>query len=294
MHRHPPLRLALVTGAVALLLPASAQAQFGRLLNKAKQATLARATNDPPPRFDSILLELGPARLPKVIDGLGAAARILASADGVGVGAMGRRLDEINKRIAVLDARDEGAAYRAAARQHHDCVDAVLDTLRRKREAGPTGPIDMSQQMHLIQVGQQMAMAAQRGDTATAHRMSAELTAWQASLLRKDTTAALARCPVPADARDIIERDSLAAIQEPLADRIREIHDQADSAGAARSAMTREQYAMARERLSYYIANLRAGRPQRGFDDTERSALEAHRAELERLARQLEAQGEEL
>lgn len=291
-----PGRLALAAALLLAAAPRPAHAQLGKFIRKAKSAAASAtgSSRDDGPRFDDRTLELSPARLTSVVQGIRAQAHVLSTAGGTGVGAMNARMEAVQKRAAQLDAQMTPAQHQAANRvvqAHEDCIHDALEARQRQDaaalQAAMMDPKVSQARMALVQ-------AAQTGDTAAVRRANATLRDATQGIFHKDTVAAQHACPVSANDRPMVEQDSLTRVANRLGGDIRTVTDSAEEAGIRASGLDRDQYGMARERLHYYLLQIENHWPHRGFTSTELSALAAREAELRQLQASFRGQGQEL
>lgn len=303
---HPPRWRFALAGVLLTLgvTPPAAHAQLGTLVRKAthavtpgKQASPSPAANRSPVRYSSTMLELTPARLGQVLDGLAAKVQALATADGIGMAAMNHHAAAVEQRLKQLDSATsaERPAYQQAKDRYDECLSNGIRAAARahqtERMRTMTNPA-LQQQMAVR--AQAMSLAMQRGDTVRMHQLQAELAAPMTAMASQDSAEARRQCPAVAASRDVVEDDSLRKVDHALRDRMRIIEMRAATAAAQRSGLTQEQYDVAEERLAYYLARLDRKQAQAGFSRSELAALDARRADIQRLGRSLASLGQSM
>ncbi|HET7584792.1 MAG TPA: hypothetical protein VFK13_07790 [Gemmatimonadaceae bacterium] len=299
MRYTPMVRLALTAALVGLATPATAHAQFGKLIKKAKHAmdpatsdsAQRTAATDGSTRRPAEMVELTSARVSGLIDGLQAKLQIVSAADGIGVAAMNARAQKIEQELPAIDPEAE-TRYDNAVGDQRFCMEKTRDTLDRAHEgearaAAMQMATDRQRAMQMGALLQKAQEARARGDTAEATRLQRQMMAPMLAIGEKDSLEAIKRCgQVPIKPADLVKYDSLTAAHETLIARIRAVQIAADSVAAERSGMTRQQFEMAKERVLAYVAG-----DKHGLDTTELAALDARHDEIMRLSAALYKQG---
>lgn len=292
------LRVGLAAAVFGVAAPRPAQAQFGKLIKKAKHAmdpaksdSAGAAAAGASAQHPAEWVELTSARVGGMIDAMQAKLHLVSTADGIGVAAMNERVQQIDQQMPKVEPEAE-SRYDNAVSDQKFCMEKTRDTLSQSHQSEM-----MAMQMQMatdrqkaVQTGallQKMQEARQRGDTAEATRLQREMMAPYLAIGQKDSLEALKRCgPVPRKPADLALFDSLNAERAKLTERIRTVQDEADSVAAERSGMTRQQFDMAKERVLAYL-----GGDKQGLDKAELAALDARHDEIDKVAVALHTQG---
>lgn len=290
--------LCLVLSA-ALAVPGSAQ--FGNLGRKAKEKAQQAITGQPPagtPKFDNTILELTPNVVNQVIAGLRVRA---ATKDAKGRNAAQLRAlaDTLNSEQQNLENEhgNERFEFNNKLGNAESCVSDILNGIKQeqmnelqRKIMGMVGTNlggDQSAKAKWMQeyqrLGMEQAAAMAAGDTAKASRIQAEYNKFMGWDPKADSVKARARCNVPPAppwmVRADLARDS-ANIYYGLA---RDVEQKSNEGAIRASGLTGEQFMMALERVTAFMA--RSG-PGNGavaaytFTRGEVAALEARRKEL--------------
>jgi hypothetical protein len=285
-------RLGLVAAFAAVALaPASAHAQFGGLVRKAKAKVVsseASPANGPAPRYDATTIELDADALQRVIAGLTAQQRVLAGADGAdGVDAIARKRQAISaQRDAIEKAHPDGQEkYNDLTRKYDDCTRPMYERLRKEHNAQMQAKA-MSPDFRaaMLAKAQEMGAAQARGDTAAVRKIQAEMMGPALQYAHDDTVAVQRACGTPpVKPAYLVQSDSLVDADSRLATQLNAVQERSQVAALQESGMTDRQFSMARERIEYYLERAKGRQRQQGFSAKELSALDARRADLERL-----------
>ncbi|MBX6331574.1 MAG: hypothetical protein IRY91_06990 [Gemmatimonadaceae bacterium] len=285
-------RLGLVAALAAVAVaPTSAHAQFGGLIRKAKAKVVsseASPANSAPPRFDATTIELDADALQRVIAGLTAQQRVLAGADGAdGVDAIARKRQAISAQREAIEKAHPHAQeqYDDITRKYYDCTHPMYERLQQEHVAAmQTRAMSPDAQAALVAQGQRLAAAQARGDTAAVRKIQAEIMAPALQYAHEDTIAVERACgKPPVKPAYLVQSDSLFEADARLAAQLNAVQERSQAAALQASGLTDRQFAMARERIEYYLQRAKNRHPQQGFSAKELSALDARRAELERL-----------
>jgi hypothetical protein len=277
-------RCALLLLAVAGLVPGrEASAQLGGLIKRgAGQAASAAVPAPPsvgePVAFDDVVLELTSERLAKIAAGKAAARKIAEGRDGPA--AIRKRIDPLDERQMAIYSKhvEEINAWDEKRRDAERCRDSVLTEVQDRKRT-QTGAEFLQRYQ---EIGMQMAVAQQKGDTVEIQRLTARMKSMQEPT-RADTLAAERSCGAPAPPKVVQEwldlKSELEALQEQLAQAEQAVRD----AEERESGMNHRQLAIACERIKMYIDRAEAKQRQQGFTQAELDALGQARAELKRI-----------
>jgi hypothetical protein len=280
-----------LTGTV--LVSSLATAQVPRVPRRAQEAVTRAAGADTQARaqcqvvaFDSVTVELTPARLDQALKGLRASQAALAGQRGApSWDAMVTQRDAAaNAATALVEQKgNEIEAYREHRERIAACRDSAFSA-RRSAHREESMRRAMSQDpdaiRRSIELSQRLTEAQQRGDTATMRRIYEEMDA----LTKEDSLAVDRHCGrPPAPPRSVVQLDSLQALQDTLNARLRRREQEADSAALKASGLSGRQLWIARERMVIYLAKMSSESTLCGFTPNETAAMKARRAELEEL-----------
>jgi hypothetical protein len=177
-----------------------------------------------------------------------------------------------SKHVEEINAWDE------KRRDAERCRDSVLTEVQDRKRT-QTGAEFLQRYQ---EIGMQMAVAQQKGDTAEIQRLTARTKSMQEPT-RADTLAAERSCGAPAPPKVVQEwldlKSELEALQEQLAQAEQAVRD----AEERESGMNHRQLAIACERIKMYIDRAEAKQRQQGFTQAELDALGQARAELKRI-----------
>ena len=296
------MRAAALSVVASIVLATTAAAQFPDPLRKAKekaqQAVAGQSQNNKPIKFDDVVLELTPQVLNKAIAGL----RVRADAkgpDGRNVNAMRRRAEELwDEGVKLNENRDaEREAYGNKAAAAQNCMEEVLQGMKndqyqamQRRFMGMTGANlqgDQSANAKFMQEYQRISMevaeAVAAQDTARQRKLAAEYNKLMGLDPKADTAKAKAQCNVPPPPpwmqRAEIAQDSSRVLYNLARDLERAVGDTAVRV----SGLTAEQFAMALERLTAYIAQESNGRTDYQFTGAEVVAIKAKMVDIRPL-----------
>lgn len=274
--------------ALAAWMPATAHAQFGKLVKKAvnKASPTSTKTTGPAPTFDATTIELGPEQIDKIIAGLTAERNILVGSAQNGVQAMAKRREASqNQRTTINQAHEKDEeAYEKSSAQIGECRSQTIDASRATHQKAMQAKAmsDPAFQQRYMQAAQAMAAANARGDTAAVRKMQQQLAQSVYPYAKDDTAAADAKCgKALAEPAWRTQRDALIKFENAVSDSIRATQDSATATGARTSGLTVPQYATAHERILTFLANQSRG--VSGYSQKEVDALGAKAAELHQL-----------
>lgn len=284
------LVLATTAAAFAAWTPATAHAQFGKLVKKAvdKTAPSSGKATGPAPVYDETTVELGAPQVDQMIAGLTAERTILVGAGQNGVQAMvKRRKAASDQRGTIAEAHDKDEqAYENSSSRIESCRSETIDALQQAhtKEAQAKAMSDPAFQQRYMQAAQAMAAANARGDTAAVRKMQLQLMQSVYPNAKADTAAADAKCgKAVQEPAWHAQREALAKLENALSDSIRATQDTAEATGAKRSGLTVPQFATARERILTFLANQNQRGGITGFSQKEVDALGAKTVELHQL-----------
>ena len=315
-HRAPSqARLAIVIAAfaaIATVTPTStASAQFGGLVKKARDKVVEQQVEkqvekhtgspsssraDAPPTFDEVTLELTADRVDAVIRGLTAGRAVL---DGTRGGPSRATLiasrDEAANKSANLSTQNAKLLNTYTNNRDEDqrCRNKARDVSREKRQAETEkrnqeyqakAMSDPAFREKAMAIGQKMAVAQQRGDTAEIRRLGAELGLKVDDGEKIDSIAAVKACgPVPDKPAVLVQIEQLDKQANDLTEQIRQLEEKSAATEVKESRLTERQFLMARERVEAYLSAMKYKSKPGAFSPAEIEALNARRADLEKV-----------
>ena len=297
MTRISHLGLLLVASALALTIPDTAHAQFGGLLNKAKEKVAEKAAEKTAPIAPGE--QLTDDLLGKVITGAQAADRILVERD-----AMQAQRESKSKELSALQEKNAPVhqAYNEGNGKIMDCRSGSfesLDEARRERmdkkvATMQADPLFMAKaQLIMMNYGKAMADAQKNQDAAALAKaqqaMMKELTGEDIyPELKKDTVATDAKCgKAPAMPASLIHEEQLQKDIAAIDDRLRTLEARAVTQGAQASGLEQVRYLQAKER-ALSIMNRMAGQGAGvRYGDEEMDAVKKRQGDLEKVKRAL-------
>jgi hypothetical protein len=296
-----------VVASLALPLPFhSASAQLGGLVKKARdrvveqqveKSTNAAVASSPSaaPTFDDITLELTTERVAQLVRGLTAGRAVLDGASGSPSRASleTRREETSRKRVALSDANAQVFnAYSVKRDENQRCRNDAIRALRDKRQQAfeqkqkefqAKAMSDPAFRDKAMATAQKIAVAQQRGDTVEMRRLMVEL-GGVADDPKADEVAADIKCgKEPAKPAAMVQVEQLEAEEAKLTAQVRQAEEKAQATEVKESGMTERQFFMARERLEAYLSSVKYKSQPGGFSAAELEALNARRADLEKV-----------
>jgi hypothetical protein len=296
-----------VVASLALPMPFhSASAQLGGLVKKARdrvveqqveKRTNAAVASSPSaaPTFDDITLELTTERVAQLVRGLTAGRAVLDGASGSPSRASleTRREETSRKRVALSDANAQVFnAYSVKRDENQRCRNDAIRALRDKRQQAfeqkqkefqAKAMSDPAFRDKAMATAQKIAVAQQRGDTVEMRRLMAEL-GGVADDPKADEVAADIKCgKEPAKPAAMVQVEQLEAEEAKLTAQVRQAEEKAQATEVKESGMTERQFFMARERLEAYLSSVKYKSQPGGFSAAELEALNARRADLEKV-----------
>jgi len=279
-----PLALILIVATQASALPG-----LGGLAKKVKE----KATKTTPSEegtitndtvvFDDVTLELTGARIERIL-----AVYQSAQAAGAGRPALVEKVQKTQDEQSKLRETSEKAIREAREKRdevaacRHDALGEIRD--RKMQEYSQKALTDPAMLAKFAKIAQQHNAAAAKGDTTAIKTEQDELAAVMMPT-HDDTLGVYKKCgtmppPLPAELRLAdLDKETAALLEE-----IRKVDEKVADAQAEHGDMTREQFAMAVERIQMYIgwrkvkSNSRSN--AKGFTSAELDAIEKY---LEKL-----------
>ena len=315
-HRAPSQARAIVIAAVAAIATATipvstASAQFGGLVKKARDKAVEQQVEkqvekrtgspsssraDAPPTFDEVTLELTADRVDGVIRGLTAGRAVL---DGKGGGPSRATLvasrDQAATKSADLSSQNAKLlnSYTNSRDEDRRCRIKARDISREKRQAETAkrtqeyqakAMSDPAFREKAMAIGQKMAVAVQRGDTAEVRRLGAELGLQADDGEKVDSIAGVKACgPVPAKPAVLLQIEQLDKQANELTEQIRQLEEKSAATEVKESRLTERQFLMARERIEAYLSAMKYNSKPGAFSPAEIEALSARRADFEKV-----------
>ena len=297
MTRMSHLGSLLVASALALTIPDTAHAQFGGLLNKAKEKVAEKAAEKTAPIAPGE--QLTDDLLGKVITGAQTADRILVERD-----AMQAQREGKSKELSALQEKNAPVhqAYNEGNGKIMDCRSGSfesLDEARRERmdkkvATMQADPLFMAKaQLVMMNYGKAMADAQKNQDAAALAKaqqaMMKELTGEDIyPELKKDTVATDAKCgKAPAMPASLIQEERLQKDIAAIDDKLRTLEARAVTQGAQASGLEQVRYLQAKER-ALSIMNRMAGQGAGvRYGDEEMDAVKKRQGDLEKVKRAL-------
>lgn len=279
--------------ALTVTLAAPAQAQFGGLINKAKEKAAEKAAPVAPGE------QLTDELLGKVITGAQAAERVLAEKDR-----LAEARDKKNKDLSEMSDRNRPvlAAYNEASSKISECRSASLNSLgevRSKRmEADMTSkrqdPAFIAKfQLASLKYGKAMAEAQQKNDPVALQKAQADFqkevgAGDLVAEMRKDTVVADAKCgKMPVLPAALAKEDSLNKLIAADDANIRTYEARAVNEGAQASGLEQLRYLQLKERAQTIMRRTAGQGPTVKFGDDETAAVKKRQGDLEKLKRAL-------
>jgi hypothetical protein len=295
----------IVACAFVLAAPATASAQFGGLMKKAKEKVAAKGVEQ---AADKAADKMGPVApgeqltddiLGKVLTGAQAADRMLADRDGVQAAREAK-----NKEFSELLDRNQPvhAAYDEANSKIRDCRSSsfsTLDDARRERfdkrakamQADPAAVGKM--QLISAKYARRMAEAQQKQDPVLLQKVQTdimnELTGTDViAEVKKDSTTVDSKCgKVPTLPPSLAQEERLRKDIAAADDSIRTLEAKAITVGGQASGMDKVRYLQAKER-ALSIMNRMAGQGARvKYGEEEIEAVRKRLTDLEKVKRAL-------
>ena len=297
MHRFPLRTAVLAALAFVLATPSAAHAQFGGLINRAKDKVAEKAAEKTAPIAPGE--QLTDDLLGKVINGAQAADRILSDRDGL----LAQR-EAKNKELASLTEKNGPvhAAYNEGNSKIMDCREASFhsleedrqDAMKKKVATMQSDPVMMGKvQLAMMNYSRAVAAAQQKQDAAAMTKAQQDMMKeiYGGDLfaeLKKDTVATDAKCgAAPAMPAALLQEEQTQKDISAIDDRIRTLEARAVVQGAQASGLEQTRYLAAKER-ALSIMNRMAGQGAAvRFGDEEMDAVKKRQRDLEKVKRAL-------
>jgi hypothetical protein len=294
MQTHIRIASALVAALIVSATPA--QAQFGGLINKAKEKVAQQAGEKAAPVAPGE--QLTDDLLSKVVNGATAADRVLAERDR-----QQTLRDSKNKEYSAAMEKNQPVhqAYDNANNKILDCRSAsfsALDDARRAKydaavKARENDPAFMGKmQLVAMKYGAKIAEAQQKNDPVALQKAQTDMMKEVFGTdvfadLKKDSVATDAKCgKVPAQPAALIQEEKLRKEVSAADDSIRTLEAKAVNVGAQASGLEQIRYLQLKER-ALSILNKVNNRGSGKFGDEETAAVQKRKPELEKLIRAL-------
>lgn len=286
--------LAALGLSAALLLPATSHAQFGGLLKKAKKAVSGDSSSGPASGKPSNAFgpELTAQTFAAVMKGLNAELPLKQKRD-----ALAKQVSDIlNAHSKLVDSHQaEGDAYQKATNDHEQCTDAAWGQIDENRDAAAqkkqqemaSNPAGMQKlQQEAMAMSQRFAELMAKGDTAGAQRLQLEFARKSLGIDPKnDTIAVEKKCgKAPAKPAWLRQADSLWARADTLNHQVSDLEATTATRGVQASGMSAVDYNLARERIVNWYYGGDSHTQYQQFGAGERKMLEAHQADIKRVA----------
>lgn len=279
------------------LAPTPADAQFGGLINKAKDKVTQQAGEKMGPVAPGE--QLSEDLLSKIINGASAADRVLAERDR-----MQTTRDARNKELSDLSEKNQPVhqAYNQANDKIMSCRSSAFssleqgrsdkyDALVKERQSDPAFMGKM--QLAAMKYGQRIAEAQQKNDPMALQKAQQEmmkeiLGADVFADLKKDTVAVDSKCgKLPAKPAALAQEEKLQKDINIADDSIRTLEAKAMNAGAQASGLEQLRYLQLKERAVSILNRMNGQGASVKYGDEEMAAVKKRQADLEKLRRAL-------
>lgn len=278
------LALAVASGLVSVPATAGIRDMVKSAKDKATQKAGGKTATTPAapgavPEFDDRILELTEARIGQVLKGLKASAAFTAD-----LPKLVARSQALNEEISTLNDKQGQAigAYREKRDTHKDCFKSALSEAQNRRyeELMRQGMANPEMLRKMAELSVRYNDAQMKGDTATVRKAAAEMEAMNAPT-PADSLAARNKCggpppPLPASLR----LDAAQAEQSAVDGRIRDMNNKVSDVQLDASDLTRDQWAIAIDRITLYLQSVKRKETPQGFSDAESKALAANQSAL--------------
>jgi hypothetical protein len=293
--------LASALVATLVLSPAPVQAQFGGLVNKAKEKMAQKGAEQAGEKLGPVAPgeQLSEDLLSKVINGATAADRVLAERDKVN-----SVRDAKNKELSGLIDKNQPVhqAYDNTNSKILDCRSASFSNLEKARndrfeaqlKAKQADPAFMGKmQLISMKYGKAMAEAQQKNDAMALQKAQTDMIREMLGVdifpeLKKDTVATDARCgKLPVMPASLVQEEKLRKDVEVADDSIRTLEAKAVNVGAKASGLEQIRYVQLKERALSIVNRLNNKGAAVKYGDEEMAAVRKRQADLEKLLRAL-------
>ena len=297
MNRFSSRAAALAVLAFVLATPSAAHAQFGGLINRAKEKVAEKAAEKTAPIAPGE--QLTDDLLGKVISGAQAADRILTERDAIQAqrAAKQKELSELQEKNAPVHQ-----AYNEGNGKIMDCRSSSFDALNEARKermdkkvaSMETDPVAMAKvQLVMMNYARAYAEAQQKQDPVAMAKAQQDMMKAVGgedvfAELKKDSVATDAKCgKPPALPASLAREEQVQKDISGLDDRLRTLEARAVTQGAQASGLEQTRYLAAKER-ALSIMNRMAGQGAAvRFGDEEMDAVKKRQGDLEKVKRAL-------
>lgn len=279
--------------AIALAVPCSASAQFGGLINKAKDKMAEKVGPVAPGE------QLSEDLLGKVITGAQAADRVLGNRDRVSAAR-----DAKNKELSAMIDKNGPThqAYDQASSKIHDCRSTSFSNLERDRDkkmeaemaAKRADPAFMGKmQLVAMKYGKALSEAQQKQDPVALQNAQAAMMKEMIGFdlfpeLKKDTVATDAKCgKLPAKPAVLEQEEATRKAVSAADDSIRTLEAQAVNVGAQASGLEQVRYLQLKERALSIMMRLDGKGAAVRYGDEEVAAVKKRQSDLDKVKRAL-------
>jgi hypothetical protein len=287
----------LVASALAFTLPSSARAQFGGLLNKAKEKVAEKAAE----KTASIAPgeQLTDDLLGKVITGAQAADRVLTERDAI-------QAQRAAKEKELSDLREKNAPVHAAYNEGNskimDCRSSSLDALNEARQermqkkvaSMQSDPVALAKvQLVMMNYAKAYAEAQQKQDPVAMAKAQQDMMKEVGgedvfAEMKKDSVATDAKCgTAPALPPSLAKEEQLQKEISGLDNQLRTLEARAIVQGAQASGLEQTRYLAAKERALSIMNRLAGQGAAVRYGDEEMDAVKKRQGDLEKVKRAL-------
>lgn len=297
MTRIPNLATLLAVSTLAIAVPVTAHAQFGGLMNRAKEKLAEKAAEKTAPLAPGE--QLTDDLLGKVISGAQAADRILVDRD-----AMQAQRVAKDKELSSLKERNGPVhqAYNEGNSKIMDCRSASFNSLDEERSermdkkvaAMQSDPVAFAKvQLVMMNYAKSMADAQQKQDAVALAKaqqsMMKELTGEDLfPELKKDSVVVDAKCgKAPAKPAALVQEEQVEKDIAGIDDRIRTLEARAVTQGAEASGLEQVRYLQAKERALSIMQRMAGQGAAVRYGDDEMNAVKKRQGDLEKVKRAL-------
>ena len=287
----------LVAAAFAVTVPSVAHAQFGGLMNRAKEKMAEKAAEKTAPIAPGE--QLTDDLLGKVIAGAQAADRVLVDRDAM-------RMQRTAKEKDLADLREKNGpvhqAYNEGNSKIMDCRSASFHSLEEDRQEAVKKKVASMQadpaymgkvQLVMMNYAKAVADAQQKQDAAAMGKaqqdMMKELYGGDIfAELKKDTVATDAKCgTAPALPPSLAQEEQMQKDISAIDDRLRTLEARAVTEGAQASGLEQVRYLQAKERALSIMQRMQGQGAAVRYGDDEMNAVKKRQGDLEKVKRAL-------
>ena len=297
MNRIPSLAAVLAVSALVLSTPFPAHAQFGGLVNRAKEKVAEKAAEKTAPIAPGE--QLTDDLLGKVITGAQAADRILTDRDAI-------QVQRSTKEKELSDLREKNApvhqAYNEGNSKIMDCRSSSLNSLNEARQermekkvaSMQSDPVAMARaQLVMMNYAKAMADAQQKQDAVALAKAQQDMIKALGGEdiyadVKKDSVATDAKCGIaPALPAALQREEQLQKDIAGLDDRLRTLEARAVTQGAQASGLEQVRYLAAKERALSILQRMAGQGAAVRYGDEEMDAVRKRQGDLEKVKRAL-------